>query len=115
VIYGTTTEATDYTEKDFTDWRYRLIRAVFFFVPRANPDAEPLFPKVRAWAIELSEDGWPQREVGLDSKNLPLFALPNQRNTGFWTDMAHKRFEAHELKLMTAEAFEALWASQLES
>jgi hypothetical protein len=71
--YGITIEATDFTDQMMSDWRDRLLKIIFFFVPRANPDNELLYPRVRSWALEIDEDGWPQREVGLDSTGKPLF------------------------------------------
>ena len=109
--YGITREATNFTEKMMTDWRVRLLKAVLFFVPRANPDHERLYPKVRSWALELSDDGWPQREIGLDFQGQPLFGAPNDRNTGFWPDMAIQQFNPSELEPMSEESFNTLWAA----
>lgn len=108
--YGITTEATDFTEEMMSDWRARILKAVLFFVPRANPDHESLYPQVKSWALELSDGGWPQREVGLDSAGSPLFRAPDDRNTGFWPDMAAKQFSKAELQPITADDFERLWA-----
>ena len=63
--YGITTEGANFTDDLMSDWRIRVLKAVLFFVPRANPDNERLHPKVRSWALELDDQGWPQREVGL--------------------------------------------------
>ena len=109
--YGITTEGTDFTAEMMSDWRVRVFKTVFFFVPRANPDNEPLYPQVRSWALELNEDGWPQREVGLDSSGKPLFRAPDHRNTGFWPDMAIKQFSPTELQEISSEAFNDLWSA----
>ena len=109
--YGITREATDFTEETLSDWRTRLLGVLLFFVPRANPDNEPLYPKVRAWALELSEDGWPQREVALDAHGKPLFCAPNDRNTGFWPDMAIHQFSMSDLEPISPETFNAWWTS----
>ena len=93
------------------DWRVRIVRFALFFIPKANPDNEPQYPKVKSWALELSEDKLPQREVGLSDSGQALFCAPNDRNTGFWTDMAIRKFEPTELEPMLAEEFEALWQS----
>jgi len=92
-------------------WKVRLAKALLFFVPRANPDIEKLYPQVKKWALELTEDGWPQREVGLDARGVVLFRTPNDRNTGFWTDMALRKFERTELQEISATEFERLWSS----
>jgi hypothetical protein len=109
--YGITTEGADFTEEMIADWRVRLLKAILFFVPRANPDNERFYPQVRSWALELDEDGWPQREVGLDSSGTPLFRAPDDRNTGFWPDMAIKQFDNSELNPISEDAFNALWSA----
>ena len=109
--YGYTTEATDFSHKQLNDWRVRLLKAVLFFVPRANPDIEKQYPLVKRWALELSDDGWPEREIGIDEAGKPLFRTPDGRNTGFWPDMASKKFEPSELEPMTENDFQNLWAS----
>jgi hypothetical protein len=113
--YGTTTVATDFTVAELRHWKIKLARALLFFVPRANPDIEMLYPQVRKWALELSEDGWPQREIGLGDQGAILFRTPNDRNTGFWTDMALRKFERSELQEISASEFEHLWGSHVSS
>jgi len=109
--YGITTEATDFSDKMMSNWRVRVLKAILFFVPRANPDNELLYPQVRSWALELDDLGWPQREIGLDSSGKPLFCAPNDRNTGFWPDMAAKQFAPDELQSISAESFNDLWST----
>ena len=76
MIYGVTTLATDFSDQLLNNWWVRFIKTLLFFVPRSNPDVERLYPQVESWALELSDDGWPQREVGLDKAGKPLFATP---------------------------------------
>ena len=83
--YGSTTQATDFAPDD---WKVRLFRAALWFIPRANPDFEPLFVHVRRWLVEVDDSGRVQREVALGNDGAPLFAAPNERNFGFWTDSA---------------------------
>jgi hypothetical protein len=109
--YGITTEGTDFTEEMLADWRIRLWKAILFFVPRANPDIEPLYPLVRSWALELSDEGWPKREVGLDASGKPLFRAPDHRNTGFWTDMARRQFDQAGVEPISKAAFNELWSA----
>lgn len=113
--YGTTTLATNFTDEMLRSRKVRIIKALLFFVPRANPDIEKLYPLVRKWALELSDDGWPQREVGLDGHDAVLFRTPNANNTGFWTDMAAKQFARTEVDEISADQFEQLWKSLEQS
>ena len=111
MFYGTTQSATNFTESMLRSWPVGIIKAILFFVPRANPAVERLYPQVKKWVIEVSDDGWPRREVALDSGDLPIFRLPNGRNTGFWTDMAKHRFEPTDLVAIDAVEFDRLWAA----
>jgi hypothetical protein len=98
-------EATDLAPLDI---KARLIRAALWFVPRANPDYERLFPHVRKWLLEVDESGRVQREIGVASDGTPLFAAPDDRNLGFWTD-SDKTFLKSELTPLAASEFEQLW------
>lgn len=109
MFYGCTTDATDWDERLAKSWSNRLLRALFFFIPRANLDVETHYPLVKEWVLELSDEGWPQREVALDAQGKPLFCTPNSRNAGFWTD-APRQFTPMDLRAITAEEFDSLWA-----
>lgn len=109
--YGIIKEAIVFDDRTPPDWRDRILRAATFCVPRANPDHEPLYPRVRFWVLELDDDGWPQRELGLDAAGRPLFGAPDDRNSGFWPDMASMQFGRSELDPIPEEAFEALWSA----
>jgi hypothetical protein len=105
MLHGSTLEATDLAPLDI---KARLIRAALWFVPRANPDYERLFPHVRKWFVEVDESGRVQREIGVASDGAPLFAAPDDRNLGFWTD-SDKTFLKSELTPLAASEFEQLW------
>lgn len=107
--YGITTAATDFSEAKLNDWRVRLLKAVLFFIPRANPDTEHLYPQVKQWVLELSDDGWPQREVAVGASGNVLFRSPDNRNTGFWLDMARRQFKDEELRSVSSDEFHSLW------
>src|SRR3954468_10074230 len=87
----------------------RLVRVALSFIPRANPDFEALFPQVHQWILEIDDVGHPQREVALNAEGIPLFAAPNDRNCGFWTD-SDKTFSDAELSPVDASKFEELWS-----
>jgi hypothetical protein len=106
MYYGSTTQATDFAPDD---WNVRLFRAAFWFIPRANPDFEPLFVYVRRWLVEVDDSGRAQREVALGNDGTPLFAAPNERNCGFWTD-SDKAFLESELVPVSASEFEQSWS-----
>ncbi len=106
--YGFTKVATNWNDKEMNSIDVRLIKAVLFFIPQANPDQEKLYPSVAKWLIEIDKSGAPVREIAMDKNDAPLFAAPNSRNFGLWTD-SNKRFEVGELEPSTKEEFESLW------
>lgn len=106
-MYGTTSLATSWPPRE--PWQVRILRALLWFIPRANPDNEKLYPRVHRWALELDEDRKPVREVGVGANGKALFRAPDKRNYGFWTDNA-QAFEIDILETMNPAAFEALWA-----
>ena len=104
--YGTTTRGTNWPTKE--PWQVRLLRALLWFVPRANPDNEPLYPQLRRWALELDDGGKPLREVGLGEGDVVLFRAPDERNFGFWTDSA-EAVPGEYLLPLDQQEFESLW------
>jgi hypothetical protein len=105
MYYGSTTRGTGFKPEG---WRRRLLRRLFFFLPRGNPDNEPLYPRVSRWLLEIDEDGHPFREIGMDEGGTPLFAAPNERNFGFFTD-SDAKFAREDLQLVEREVFEKIW------
>lgn len=97
------------TDLHAPDWWEKLIKRALFFVPFANPDTEPLFPRVKKWFLELDDSGVPIREVGVDEEGRVLFRMPDERNYGFWTDSAVS-LAGDVLEPVTQEEFESLWA-----
>ena len=106
--FGTTLKATSFPEHE--PWQVRVLRIVLFFIPRANPDNEPLYSRVRRWAVEIDAAGKPVREVGIDSNGASLFRAPDGRNFGFWTD-SPMTFTLGELESMSESEFEKLWST----
>jgi hypothetical protein len=85
--YGSIIKATGFRAPD---WRMKLVTTALFFIPKANPDHEALFPKVKKWSLELSNEGTVLREVALDEEGAPLFRAPEAKNHGLWTDSNRK-------------------------
>lgn len=104
--YFSTTLGTSIPE---SDWREKLFRMVFFFIPSANPDFDSLFPKVRRWYVEVDEAGNATREIGFDSHGQAITAGPWDRNFGFWTDSPGP-FPVESSEQLSAVDFEQKWA-----
>jgi hypothetical protein len=102
--YGSTLKATDLRAEG---WAVKALRALLWFVPRAAPDQEPLYPQVRKWLIEVDESGNVAREIALGENDTPLFAAPNAKNRGFWSDHVISK---DELAPIEAGHFEQLWS-----
>ena len=49
--YGFTKLATGWDDRDMNIVGVRLIKAILFFIPRANPDQEKLYPHVAKKSI----------------------------------------------------------------
>jgi hypothetical protein len=105
MIYGSTILATNFGPDS---WQVRLLRALLFFIPRANPDNEPLYRHVKRWYLELDDSGVPVREIGLGPDGAPLFAAPDERNFGFWTDST-ETFPKDQFSPVLPDEFERLW------
>lgn len=105
MVYGSTILATDFGPDT---WQLKLIRCFLFFIPRGCPDHEKLYRFVKKWLLEIDDAGVPVREIGLNDQGVPLFAAPDDRNVGFWTD-SPKTFVKDELEAISAEEFERNW------
>lgn len=67
-------------------------------VPVANPDFENKFDEVSTWLIEFEGDSYyPNREIGLDTADVPVMILPWKKNYGYWTDndLTIESFRSH--------------------
>jgi len=103
--YGSTKLATNFGPDP---WQVRVLRLLLFFIPKANPGNEKLYPLVKSWYLEVDDSNVPVREIGLGENGEPLFAAPDQRNFGFWTD-SREPFDTEHLQPISAEEFLGLW------
>jgi hypothetical protein len=104
--YGTTTRGTNFPARE--PWQVGVLRVLLFFVPRANPHNEPLYPQVKRWALELDDKQKAVREVGIGEGDTPLFRAPDGSNFGFWTD-SEEPVPDDYMAPLSAEEFENLW------
>ena len=91
------------------DWRVRTLRMLLWFIPRSNPDNEPMYPRVARWLLEINDDGRASREIGLDASGVALFGAPYGRNFGFFTD-SDVVFSRADLVTVEQAEFEKLWS-----
>lgn len=85
------------------------IRVIGEMLPKANPDFEAEYPRVRLWYLEVdSQKARVLREVGFDEKGTPIVIGPFRSNFGVWTDSPAVR-EWHTYERITKEEFEQQW------
>ena len=57
------------------------------FIPKANPDYDPLIDNVSQWLLEINaKDGIPNREIGLNENRQTIMIMPLRGNYGYWSD-----------------------------
>lgn len=83
----------------------KALRAV---LPASNLDFESLYPTVSRWWVEVSDAGYPQREIGFAESGEPIVAGPLGRNCGYWTDSSEV-FEVDQHEPVPAAEFEEAW------
>ncbi|MCK5324978.1 MAG: hypothetical protein KAJ57_03185 [Woeseiaceae bacterium] len=103
--YYSTTLGTNWPPPD---WKIRLIYTVFWFIPRANPDFERFLPDIKLWYLEVDDEFYPCREIGMDGNRDPVSAAPWGRNWGFWTDGPEK-FDPAEATEIPQATFGKMW------
>ena len=108
--YLSTRLATDW--KPGKDLSHRIIEAILFFVPRANPGYEKRLHLIDRWLVEFDETGQPWREVGLTKDDEIAVAGPSERDYGFWcdTNMMLKDFDGEEI---SEDEFEQYWQQSI--
>ena len=87
----------------------KVIKALFFFIPRDNPDYEPKLHLVHEWLVECGESGDPWREIGLGVDGLPVISGPDDRNYGFWCYTNMKWDDFKDRESISRDAFEDHW------
>ena len=98
--------ATDWDDPISESALAKLLRRL---LPEANPSYREKMHLVDAWYIELSNDGLPYREIGVDANGTPVFAGPSSTDYGFWldTNMTLSDFEGVEVD---KQEFDFFWA-----
>ncbi|MEP7317721.1 MAG: hypothetical protein ABI921_03245 [Panacibacter sp.] len=57
------------------------------FIPKANPDFDPLIDNVFEWLLEINvDDKKPNREIGIDQQGQTVMIMPWRSNYGYWSD-----------------------------
>jgi len=106
------TPATPEERKEFRRMS-RIMYAIFFFIPKANPEYEHLINDVAEWLLEIdSADNLPIREVAKDSNGKTLFIMPWRRDYGFYTDNTMKLdffIEHHQAIVIDKTEFDKNW------
>ena len=89
--------------------KHNILKFLISWAPKANPDNEDILENVRSWYLEVcEEDGQPQREIGFDDLNNPVWYAPTERNLGFWTD-SNMSFTKSGNTIIDKEKFEKIW------
>jgi len=107
--YITTSLATDWPKDE--PWQVKVMSALLFFIPKANPDYDSKMHLVKKWLVEFVEEEGsfvPWREVALSAEGEPVFAGPDKRNYGFWLD-TNMKLEDFEGKMIEKQEFEHYW------
>jgi hypothetical protein len=84
-------------ETSFTRVTKKIISSVLGkIIPAANPDFDNKIDEVKTWLVECdSENGIPQREVGLEENGMTIVKMPFKR--------------LFKVQLITHEIFEKKW------
>lgn len=98
-------------------------RALIFFlnkvccIPRANPDFDDMYYRVKTWYVEYDEENnYTNREVGLDSNGEVIFKAPYKKDLGFWVekDLTLKDYsDSFEIHYVNKSEFDMLWTKTL--
>lgn len=82
-------------------------------IPRANPDFDDMYYRVKTWYVEYDEENnYTNREVGLDSNGEVIFKAPYKKDLGFWVekDLTLKDYsDSFETHYVNKSEFERLW------
>ena len=95
-----------------------VIKCVFWFIPKTNPDFEDVYENVITWYIEYDDiNNYANREVGIDANGKVVVKGPYLKNLGFWTseDLTYKQFISEfEIVHIEKKVFDVLWNKELE-
>ena len=109
---NSTRAGTQNSFKNFIkDFATKALTNIF---PVANPDFDKMIEEVEYWLVECdSENGIPQREIGLDKQRRVIMKMPLKSNYGYWIDnnlLVNDFKERFEVSEITKEAFEQQWS-----
>jgi len=96
-------------------WQF-MHRFFEWILPKANPDFDGLFDKVKTWYIEYDEiTQFAIREVGVDDDNNVIVKAPWKNNLGFWLDesLKYEDYILFNITQVTSVEFESLWKEEL--
>lgn len=98
------------TENSSDKLKHFFLKFLTSWIPKANPDYENVMDKIQYWYIEVCEEnGQPQREIGFDGLDNPIFYAPTGHNYGFWTD-SDMTFTIDNNNVISGKKFEEIWA-----
>lgn len=92
-----------------------LLTSIF---SEANPDFEDRIDSVAVWLLEFTDEtNPPTREIGLDRDSRVILKMPDERNSGYWTDniLTLDDFRKHfQVEMISSETFERDWQAEIK-
>ena len=92
--------------------KVKLLQKLFWFIPNPNRENEKKFYLLNEWYIEFDNDGYPVREIGIDTSGHPILASDVLDGSfGYWldTNMKYTDFLDGESSVIDKEEFMNMW------
>jgi hypothetical protein len=103
-------ESNEYLKNGLKNVVFNILTRI---TPKANPDFEIKFSQVNHWLVECNtENGVPEREIGLDATGQTIMKMPYKNNLGYWTDnnlLLNDLKGLFEIRIIKPEAFDYYW------